>query len=338
MALSLVEVNAYTNRYIVPKSTDVIYKNSPVFTRLHTRNAERFEGGTSIVRPIIFAELNGGPFTKGANFDISFVNTDTAFVVYPKAYYTNISLYGFDDILNRGPEAAFSQVETKMLNASMKMAKMLAVDMYNDGGNTRAAGANSSTTASLDGFEAWYDDGTNVSVVGGITRTDLAANGVISGANAYYQGSVNVFQLSTIQTAYGQAWFGSDHPDLICATQPGWNNFWNSIQPLQRYMDTESDIGKIGFQSFRFDGAEVVIDKYMPGNAAGTPGATTNFMYGLNTSYIEWYNSTNPRFQFGFTGFKEAQNTIDVAGQFLYSGDILVPNPRTGFKLNGTAL
>jgi len=328
MALTLLEVNAYTNKDIVPRSTDVIYKNSPVFTRLRTRNAERFDGGTMIQRPIIFAELNGGTFTKGTTFDISYVNTDTAFTVNIKGYYVNISLYGFDDILNRGPEAAFSQVETKMLNASMKMAKLLAVDMYNDGGNTRSAGSNSSTTQSLDGFEAWYDDGTNVSSVGGITRTDLAANGVISGANAYTLYNFNVFQLNTIQTAYGNAWFGSDHPDLICATQNGWNNVWGSIQPLQRYLDTESDVGKIGFQSFRFNAAEVVIDKYMP----------LNFMYGLNTSYIEWFSSTNPRFQFGFTGFKEAQNTIDVSGQQLYAGDIIVPNPRTGFKLNGTAV
>ncbi len=328
MGLSLVEVNAYTNKFIVPKSTDVIYKNSPVFTRLSNRNAERFPGGTLIQRPIIYAELNGGPFTKGSTFDISFVQTDTAFTLNVKGYEVNITLYGWDDILNRGPEAAFSQVETKMNNAAMKMAKLLAVDMYNDGGNTRASGSNSSTVLSLDGFEAWYDDGTFVSAVGGITRSDLAAVGVISGANAYTAQNINTFQLQTIQTAYGASWFGSDHVDLICATQNGWNNFWNSIQPLQRYMDTQSDLGKIGFQTFRFNGAEVVIDKYMP----------VNFMYGMNTSYIEWYHSDNPRFQYGFTGFKEAQNSIDVSGQFLYAGNLVVPNPRTGFKLLGTSL
>lgn len=328
MALSLVEVNAYTSTYIVPKSTDVIYKNSPVFTRLSNRNAERFPGGTEIQRPIMYAELNGGTFTKGSTFDISFVQTDTAFQLNIKGYEVNITLYGWDDILNRGPEAAFSQVETKMNNAAMKMAKLLATDMYLDGGNTRSSGSNTSTVQALDGFQAWYDDGTLYTSIGGITRSDLAAAGVISGANAYTQTGVNTFQLATIQTAYGNAWFGSDHPDLICATQNGWNNFWNSIQPLQRYMDTASDLGKIGFQTFRFNGAEVVIDKYMP----------ANFMFGMNTSYIEWYHSDNPRFQYGFTGFKEAQNSIDVSGQFLYAGDIVVPNPRTGFKLSGTAL
>ena len=328
MALTWTEVNAYTNKFIVPKSTDVIYKNSPVFTRLSNRNAERFPGGTLIQRPIIYAELNGGTFTKGTTFDISYVNTDTAFTNNIKGYYTNITLYGFDDILNRGPEAVFSQVETKMNNASLKMAKLLATDMYLDGGNTRSTGSNTSTTQALDGFQAWVDDGVLYTSIGGITRTDLAPAGVISGANAYTNSSVNAFQLQAVQTAYGAAWFGSDHPDLICATQPGWNAFWNAIQPLQRYMDTQSDVGKIGFQSFRFNGAEVVIDKYMP----------DNFMFGLNTSYIEWYHSDNPRFQYGFTGFKEAQNSIEVSGQYLYAGDIVVPNPRTCFKLSGTAL
>lgn len=328
MALTYTEVNAYTNKFIVPKSTDVIYKNSPVFTRLSNRNAERFPGGTLIQRPISYAELTGGSFTKGSTFDISFVPTDTAMTLNIKGYYVNISLYGFDDVLNRGPEAAFSQVETKMNNAAMKMAKLLATDMYLDGGNTRGSGTATATTAQLDGLEAWVDDGNIITAVGGITRSDLAAAGTISGLNAYTATSVNTFTLQAVQLAYGNAWFGSDHVDLVCATQPGWNAFWNAIQPLQRYMDTESDIGKIGFQSFRFNGAEVVIDKYMP----------ANFMYGLNTNYIEWYHSDNPRFQYGFTGFKEAQNSIEVSGQFLYAGNIVVPNPRTSFKLNGSSL
>ena len=322
MALNLVDVNAYTNRFIVPKSTDVIFKNSPVFTRLQSRNAQRFEGGTQIVRPIMFAQLNGGTMTRGTQFNVAYVNTDTAFVLNIKGYYVNISLFGFDDILNRGPEAVFSMVELKMANASMTMAKQLATDMYLDGSGT------DSTTQALDGFEAWYDDGNTFTTIGGITRTDLAAAGVVAGANSYVNSSVAAFSLGTVQTAWSNAWFGSDHVDLITCTLAGWNNFWNAIQPLQRYMDTQSDVGKIGFMTFRFNNSEVVYDMYMPAQK----------MYGFNTNYIEWYNSTNPRFQFGFTGFKEAQDSIDVSGQYLWAGNIVVPSPRTGFKLAGTAL
>jgi hypothetical protein len=48
MALTLTEIDAYTLKRIIPKTTDVIFLNSPVFTRLHTRNMERFAGGLQI--------------------------------------------------------------------------------------------------------------------------------------------------------------------------------------------------------------------------------------------------------------------------------------------------
>jgi len=41
-------------------------------------------------------------------------------------------------------------------------------------------------------------------------------------------------------------------------------------------------------------------------------------------------------FQFGWTGFKGSVDNIDVSGQFLVGSNIIVPNPRTGFKLYGT--
>jgi len=323
MALTLTDLSAYTLQYIVPKTTDVIYLNSPVFTRLSSRNMERFAGGLQIQRPIIYNELNGDAVGRGEGFNIDYVTTDTALVNNMTVYYVNITLFGFDSMRNDGPAAIFSQVETKFQNAGLKMAKLLAVNMYLD--NVTAG-----RSKHMDGLRQWYDDGTNFPSIGGITRSDIAPVGTVGGLNAYTnnQGSGS-FTLQTLNTAYGNAWFGADHVDLVVATQNGWNLIWNALQPQQRYYDTESDVATAGFQSFRFNGAEVVIDKYMP-------TGTTGVMYGINTKYVEWYFSTNPKFQYGFTGFKESNNTIDVAGQFLVGHDIVVPNPRSGFKILNT--
>jgi hypothetical protein len=320
----------------------------------------RFQGGTYIQRPIIYSELNGDWFSKGDTFNIGYVTTDTAFVANIKTPYVNVTLYGIDDILNRGPQAAFSLVESKFANASMKMAKLIAVGAYQDGqssGVTAPFTGALSGPKSLDGLLAWIDDGNSSGSystatdltksflsIGGITRTDLFPAGAYSfnsaitpisavqGANSYTNRAFNTFSLNDVNTAYGAAWFGNDFPDLISATQTGWNRIWNSIQPNQRYYDNQSDVGKVGFQAFRFNAAEVVIDKYMPND--GTNGA----MFGLNTNYLELYVSENKKFQFGFTGFKEAQNSIDIAGQFLFAGNLMAPNPRTSFKLVGTSL
>ena len=359
MALSYSDLTAFTEQYIVPRTTDVIFKKSPLFTRLLNRRRMKFPGGTWIQRPIIYAELNGDWFGKGDTFNTSYVTTDTAFTVPIVSTYVNVTLYGEDDILNRGPAAAFSIVESKFANASMKMAKLIAVALYQDGQSSVTppfTGALSGTK-SLDGLLSWIDDGNSsgsyttsanqdksFTTIAGITRTALFPTGAysfttaitpaaaIAGANSYVNRAFSTFTLNDINTAYGSAWFGNDYVDLITTTQTGWNRIWNAIQPQQRYYDTQSDVGKVGFQSFRFNASEVVIDKYIPSDN------TNGMMLGLNTNYIEFYISDNKKFQFGFTGFKEAQNTIDVAGQFLFAGNLVCPNPRTSFKLVGTCL
>lgn len=358
---SVADINAFTNRFLVPKSTDVIYKESPLFVRL-IRGGRVFPGGSSITRPIMHAKLTGGFFSRTGTFNIDYVVTDAAFNVNLKFAYVNVTLYGTDDVLNRGREAAFSVVETKTANASMRMAEILATSLYKDGqtssGDVTTSGGLLSTSDSIDGLLAWVDDGNTVGTttytaatnltksfvaVGGLTRDDLFASAptftagttpltAISGANAYVDRTVTSFSLSKINEAFGHAWYGNQAPDLITVQQSGWNKLWNAIQPNQRFNEESSDLAEVGFRSFRFNGASVVVDKYMP--ETGSHG----LMLGLNTKYMEFYISDNPKFQMGFTGFKEAQNTPNLAGQFLFSGNLVVPNPRTCFKLVGAAL
>ena len=240
----------------------------------------------------------------------------------------------------------------------MKMAKIIATALYQDGQSAVSApftGALSGTK-SLDGLLAWIDDGNSSGsyssatdmtksflAVGGITRTDLFAvaptftTGItpisaVQGANAYTIRGYSAYSVNDINTAYGAAWFGNDYVDLMVGTQTAYNKIWNTLQPQQRYYDTQSDVGKVGFQSFRFNSSEVVIDKYIPNDGVN------GMILGLNTNYLEFFVSENKKFQFGFTGFKEAQNSIDIAGQFLYAGNLLCPNPRTDFKIVGPVL
>jgi hypothetical protein len=358
MALPLSDVTAFTQQFIVPRTTDVIFKKSPVLTRFLNKRRMKFPGGLYIQRPIIYAQLNGGWFGKGDTFDISYVPTDTAFSVNIKNVEVDVTLYGVDDITNRGPDAAFSIVETKFANASMTMAKLIATALYQDGQSSVTppfTGALSGTK-SLDGLLAWVDDGNSSGSystatdstksflsIGGLTRTDLFSVAptfsgpttpisAVQGANSYVNRAFSTFTLPDVNFAYGSAWFGNDYPDLLATTQTGFDRLWNSIQPQQRYEMPQSDLGVIGFRAFRFNAAEVVVDKYIPSDG------TNGLMFGLNSSSHEVYVSDNRRFQFGFTGFKESQGTIDVAGQFLFAGNEVCANPRLNFKLVGTSL
>ena len=350
MALTYSEINAFTTNHIVPKTTDVIFKNDPTFVRLMSRNKVNFEGGLAIQRPIMYAALASGFFSRGDQFDTAYRQTDTAFLVNMKFGYVNVTLMGSDDVLNAGPDAAFSIVESKMANASLTMGQLLGTNIYQDGQGTL------SNTKALDGLMAWVDDGNSnstystatditksFSTVGGITRSDILAGpstgatttyAQVGGINSYCNRAVSTFTLNDLNSAYGFAWFGTDQPDLLVCTQGAYNKIWNATQPNQRYMRSDSDLAKVGIQSFQFNGADVTISKYLQDVA----GSTNGVIFGLNTNYLEYYVSANKKFQFGFTGFKEAQNTIDVSGQFLIASNLVVSSPRTQFKLIGTAL
>src|SRR5579885_2035750 len=225
LPVSVTDLNAFTEQEIVPRTTDVIFKKSPLLCRLLNRNAINFDGGTFIQRPIMYNQLNGGFFSKNDTLNIAYVVTDTAFSVYMKYAYVSIFLNGTDDVLNRGRNAAFSTVELKFANASATMAKILAQGMYQDGqstaGSTGVNGGYLSTNTSFDGLLAWIDDGNtgytgatdltkSFAAVGGLNRADLftvpatfgsatTPNAAIQGANAYVNRAFNAFNLNDIQ-------------------------------------------------------------------------------------------------------------------------------------------
>lgn len=319
MALTYDDITSKTNKFIVPRLVDNVYKSSPVLTRLRTKNMERFEGGQTIRNPIMYAQLKGGAFTRGGTFDISYVQTDTALEINVKYYYVSAILFGTDNVLNRGPEAAMSYVESKLVNASGKMALLLGTDLFLDGQGTN------SQVIQLDGFQSAIDDGTTYTTYGGITRSDIAAVGTDNTGINSYVATVATLALSSVQTAYGSCWFGNEHIDLMPTTQAVWDILWNKIQPQQRFLEESSDVAKIGFQALRYNGATIVVDQYAP----------TGVLWFLNTKYIQFWISTLPKYQFGFTGWKEAQNTDDVAGQYLFAGNLLVVAPRLMGQING---
>jgi len=131
------------------------------------------------------------------------------------------------------------------------------------------------------------------------------------------------FSLQQLQVAYGQATFGPDQPNFIATTQSIYNSFWAKMLPMQRTTATDPELQSAGFTSFKFNGMSVVVDQYCP---SGT-------IFGMNTDFIDAYVSEDPKFAFGFTGFKELPNSVDMAGQSLFGGNIVVTAPRLGFIL-----
>lgn len=305
----------------------MIYASSPVFARLESQNRQDFTGNSRVRQNITVGKLRADFMGRGEAMNIDFVTTDAAIYVDMKVAWVNITLVGYDAMNDDGEEAMFNQVELKFLNASLRMAELLAINMYQNGQSSTGR------VKYLNGFDEWCDDGTTYPTVGGQNRTDIngQANGVPGGLNAY-TATLTTFTMAQLNTAYGNACWGSDHPDLLPVTQNAWNLIWQGTQPQMRYANTDNDLANVGFQNFKFNGADVVIDRYLP-----TGTNPIGKIFGFNTAYIKWWMSKVPLFQFGWTGFKPlGANSIDSAGQYILGSNLMYVSPRTSFKISSS--
>src|SRR5271163_2831067 len=271
MALTYGDVSAVTVNYISQEMEDAYFKVSPVFIKVWKggKMSKPYEGGVQIQVPFQYAPLKAGPFPPGGVFDISYVQTQTAMYFNPKFYYSNITIQRTALPLNRGPEAVMNFIEPKMVNGEQSLAQALIQDFYRDGQGTV------SSQIALDGLLAGYDDGTNYSSYGGVTRSAVGT-GASNGINGYYINLAGPFTLNSLQTAYGQATFGPNQPNLIATTQVVYNSFWAKMLPIQRTFKEDPDIQSAGFKSFLFNGMAVVVDQYCP----------SGYIFGMNTDYI----------------------------------------------------
>lgn len=326
--LSLTSYNAYTNAYIVPRAFNVIYKHSPLFVRARTKNNFRFEGGKFVQQPIVPFKLVGSSFGRGSNLNTSWVNTETAYTVNVVFYYVSVVLMGIDGVFNMGDEAALSQAELKIANAAALMGELLSIDLYLSGtanANVITNLGQDSDSLSLPGFAQWVDDGTNATSVGSITRTDIGVTGQVGGGNGYFLNVGGKISTNLINQMIANTWFTPDRVDMMSMGPSVWMYIQNNLQPNQRFNEPSSDLAKAGFKAVQYLGADLVMDNYAPGG----------IILGICSDYFQFYISSNPLFMFGFTGFKEDQGSIDYAGQFLFGGTMLYPNPRTGFYAVG---
>ena len=322
MALTYSDVTALTVNFISDDFIDNYYKVSPTFVKVWKSGAmaKPFSGGNQIQVPFQFAPLKAGPFPPGGVFDISYVETQTAMTFNLKFSYANVTVRRTDFALNRGAAAVMNFLEPKVVNAEQALAQTLITQFFADGQGTVTP------LIALDGILAGYDDGTNYASYGGITRSAVGV-GASVGINGYFFNNSAVnwpFSLQQLQVAYGQATFGPDQPNFIATTQSIYNSFWAKMLPMQRTTATDPELQSAGFTAFKFNGMSVVVDQYCPANK----------IFGMNTDYIDAYVSEDPTFAFGFTGFKELPNSLDMAGQSVFGGNVVVTAPRLGFIMD----
>ena len=344
MSLLLDEVNTLATKKIMPGIVDDFFKNDPLLQFLKRNRYFPYVGGPLVQENFLYLPQNGTAYAPGAQFNITKQQTLSGLQFTPRYYYVNVTENQEEvEVIIRSPQAVMSRVAADLGNAALTMSALLAIALYRNGQNV--GGVNRSLQ--LNGLEEALTDGTNTTwsgstftSYGGQSRTDVAPalnspTGTISSPNI--AGSITYHIL---EQSFQSCVIGSEMPVMGVTTPICMGYINENFQPQQRIDTTEPTIG---FPGIKFKTATIVQSNYCPGQGltaqdvqylgAAVPSSGETFWW-LNPggegedALIRLYMSASPKFQFGFTGFKVAQDSTMVAGQILFAGTSTVRAPR----------
>lgn len=327
------ELNTSTQRHIVPGIVDQVFKNDPLLAYMKKNNLEKFPGGTQIQENFVYASLPyGGAYADGATFTMALSQTETGATFLPKNYVVPVTVSKNQvQVFNKGPEAVFRLVDAKLQNAALTMSAILAIALYNEGqSSTRQLELNGLAEIISDGSaNSWT--GSTYANYGTLSRSAVGGNVLKSPAPTNVNGPITY---KTLEEKYNAIVIGDEYPNLMVTTNLGMSYIKEKFQPQWR---VETQDPKIGFNGLKFNQAMIIQSQYAPGSAGVNDSNLGNYLapssqgetlFYLNTKYFRLWVTDDPEFGFGFTGFKPAQDTLIVGGQYLYTGNITCQAPR----------
>jgi len=348
------ELNLTTQKEIYPRVIeDNFFLDTPLLAYLRDHCRLPFGGGAFMQATFGYAPMLGGFYSRGGNFNITKVQTLAGCIFDPKYIQVSVPEYKEDvQVLNKGPLAVFSLIDTDLRFAMQTMNAQIAVAMARHGQAAGGAVVDNRPEV-INGWAEAINDGITNSWDGNVFATYGTAtrNAVVGSAlNSIPKwcgdglGNAGMITYNVMEEAYQDACVGRQEPDLIVSNKAAHAYMKERLQVQQRFQQERDVIW--GVTGFRFNNAMVLKDDYFPslrygqndpiiGNwltaaftAAAAPAATSDLPAGIAvnpTEVVTMYNtkkillrvSNDPEYGFGFTGFKPAQDNTRVVGQIL---------------------
>ncbi len=344
------ELNTATRKDILPSVADDFFKNGPTLRFCKEKRLRIFKGGTGVQENFLYRPMKGGAYPRGGHFDITRRQTKTGLLFNLRTYYVNVTEYVEDiEIEMRTPAAVFDTVKTDMANAALTLSAILEIALWKHGQPIDAGFVLQDRSLEMNGFAEALSDGANASydgntyrTYGGQSRVDgsvgTALNSPAGVIAAYVNGNITN---RILEHSYQSCVLADDHPVLGITSNRGMGFINESYQGQQRLVDTVEPT--IGWPGLKFKQATLVESQYFPSqDGVNDPDIGNYLNTALQGEMIGWINpggegddayfrlhmSASPKFQFGFTGFKVAQDSTMVAGQVLVACTLTVRAPR----------
>jgi len=239
------------------------------------------DGGPAIVMPIMYAE-NGSykRYSGPQQLNTSFNETMSAFAYQWKQIALNVQAHGREVLQNEGRSQRRNLVKSRVENAKMSFENGFNEDICSDG--TADGGLQ------IGGWQLLIADDPTTGSVGGISRSaySFAQNqryrATTDGGAALTAANIVTYmdRLDILISSYKGKTKG------ILADNATFGFYESAVHPLQRLTDPKATLAKLGFNTYKYKSAEVVLEPTVSGMPAST-------MYFLDPDVIELVSHSN---------------------------------------------
>jgi len=366
------EINLTTLAEIYPHTIeDNFFLDTPFLAYLRAHALTDFTGGANTRFTFLYGPMVGGAYSPGQSFNITKRPTLAGALFNPKYYEVSIPEYLEDlEVLNKGPLAVFSLIDTDLANAMHTISAIVAIAMARHG-QAAGTGVSDNRVKEINGWAEAMNDGKTNSWDGNyfLAYGTASRNAVIGAAinsvpfwNGTQAGATAPVSYQTLEETYQDASVGREEPNLGVGNKAVLASIKERIQPQQRFAQERDPY--FGVNGMKMNSAMIMKDDYFPSARYGkndpnlgswlTSTFTSNSSVGdgsnMPTSTVltvgevfNWFNtkkwllriSNSSLFGFGLTGFKPAQDNTKVVAQILAALNLECVSPRLQKQIFG---
>lgn len=315
----------------LPFVVDTVLNSNILFQRI-VRKAKEWNGRTLRVPVKVSKNLTGTSFRGFDTFSTAATNNRQFMEFTPSFYQITCAL--------PGDELSVADTEDKVLDLMKLTIQSDTEDMADNLGTIFYADGTGNGGKDPLGLAVLVDDGTNVSTIGGLSRSTYPTlAGVVTSSSG-------TLALSKVDTLWINVTSGNIRPTAIYTTQAVYNFYGQLLRPAER-QEKPVDGGEMksgtGYTALHYNGRPILMDEK----------STTGQFAMLNENFIEWYalpyyNAKPVAYKsqiegndyeapiglgFSWSDWIIPANSASVVGHIYVGGQFITTNPKRHGKL-----
>lgn len=272
MAFNRTFLESTTQKHIVPRMADAVFKGCPLAYFLRENHTIKLAGGRNIVLPLILKEANAQWWDGVDVADLEVVEPENSAQFDWKWLRVMVTIPEVDIWKNGGEDGVINILESRREWAELTLIENLSDGLY---------GTNASASKQMDGLQDMT--AATGTAYGDLTDTDFTSPASWL-ANDVAPLTANTLDEEELRRMRGSVTRGASKPNLATCNFPTYNTIWRLAQTDQRF--GMEKIANIGFDHVVFEGMPIIPDEHAAG---GGYGSTNNELYMLNMDYVQLF-------------------------------------------------